>query len=297
LTSDTSLTLRFGAPGDYSPVLGSREYDPGIYVDLSLASGQSAFAGGHTATVELSYPDADRDGLLDGTSVNESLLELRWLNPGTNRFEPVATSQVLAQDNVVRGTTTHFTVFAVVAVTPAPPLVLSLAPPLPDAWPGEHYAVDLLAGGGVEPYAWSTTSGSLPPGLALDAGQLTGRPPLDAEGGYYSFGLKVADHQDPAAYATRAFTVYLVKADDDRDGDGIPDVWEGHADIDGDGLPNHIDLDSDGDGVSDYLEALFGFDPYDPSDTPRVPVGAPVVILTALVLALATLAGRRLRRG
>jgi len=41
----------------------------------------------------------------------------------------------------------------------------------------------------------------------------------------------------------------------DSDGDTIADQHEGEADIDGDGTPNHLDLDSDNDGLSDAWEA------------------------------------------
>lgn len=50
----------------------------------------------------------------------------------------------------------------------------------------------------------------------------------------------------------------------DTDGDGIPDVSEGDADIDNDGVPNCLDLDSDGDGLPDALEIERGTDPYAP---------------------------------
>jgi hypothetical protein len=40
----------------------------------------------------------------------------------------------------------------------------------------------------------------------------------------------------------------------DSDGDGIADGDEGGADLDGDGLPNFLDLDSDGDGILDMIE-------------------------------------------
>ena len=42
----------------------------------------------------------------------------------------------------------------------------------------------------------------------------------------------------------------------DADGDGLTDIIEGADDIDGDGVPNHLDCDSDGDGVSDCAEGL-----------------------------------------
>lgn len=45
----------------------------------------------------------------------------------------------------------------------------------------------------------------------------------------------------------------------DADFDGIPDVIEGAGDIDGDGIPNYIDLDSDGDTLPDTSEVYRNF--------------------------------------
>ena len=44
--------------------------------------------------------------------------------------------------------------------------------------------------------------------------------------------------------------------DEDSDGDGIPDVVEGSADPDNDGIANFLDEDSDGDGIPDENEQL-----------------------------------------
>jgi hypothetical protein len=51
-----------------------------------------------------------------------------------------------------------------------------------------------------------------------------------------------------------AATVRISGPDDDQDGDGIPDNVEGAADVDGDNVPNFLDLDSDGDGIPDSVE-------------------------------------------
>jgi gliding motility-associated-like protein len=41
----------------------------------------------------------------------------------------------------------------------------------------------------------------------------------------------------------------------DDDNDGIPDLAEGSGDADGDGIPNRLDRDSDNDGITDTIEA------------------------------------------
>lgn len=43
----------------------------------------------------------------------------------------------------------------------------------------------------------------------------------------------------------------------DSDGDGIDDLTEGTDDLDGDGIPNYLDLDSDGDGVNDDVDLCY----------------------------------------
>lgn len=54
----------------------------------------------------------------------------------------------------------------------------------------------------------------------------------------------------------------------DADGDGIIDTDEGPGDVDSDGVPNWLDLDSDADGYSDAEELNAGSDPYDASSIP-----------------------------
>jgi len=48
----------------------------------------------------------------------------------------------------------------------------------------------------------------------------------------------------------------------DTDGDGIDDPTEGPEDVDGDGIPNYLDLDSDSDALLDAWEHVNGWDPY-----------------------------------
>ena len=53
--------------------------------------------------------------------------------------------------------------------------------------------------------------------------------------------------------------------DDDPDRDGVPDGKEQQGDVDGDGIPNHLDPNSDGDGAPDGRDRA----PYDPAPADR----------------------------
>jgi hypothetical protein len=68
------------------------------------------------------------------------------------------------------------------------------------------YSATVAATGGTAPYAWSIASGSLPPGLGLDAasGRISGTP---TTAGTWAFTIRVTDAQNPAASATRALAI------------------------------------------------------------------------------------------
>jgi hypothetical protein len=83
-------------------------------------------------------------------------------------------------------------------------LQISTTSPLPDATAGAPYAHALSATGGVPPYVWTVTAGSLPPGLLFDpaSNSIAGTP---AAGGAYAFTLLVADASGGSA--TRDYTL------------------------------------------------------------------------------------------
>ncbi len=68
------------------------------------------------------------------------------------------------------------------------------------------YNTTLGATGGVTPYTWNTTSGSLPPGLSLDAtsGMISGTPTMV---GGYPFTVQVSDSQSPPATASAPLSI------------------------------------------------------------------------------------------
>ena len=72
----------------------------------------------------------------------------------------------------------------------------------------EPYLEVIVVSGGVLPYTYSITSGSLPPGLTMDSvGTVKGTP---TTAGSYSFAVKVVDSQKPVqAYNTSSFTLVI----------------------------------------------------------------------------------------
>lgn len=81
--------------------------------------------------------------------------------------------------------------------------------------------------------------------------------------------------------------------DTDSDADSLSDASEGLGDPDTDTIPNFLDTDSDNDGFSDYFEVQTGSDPYDPFDTPSVPVNPWLLAAAFMGAALVVLARRR----
>ena len=77
---------------------------------------------------------------------------------------------------------------------------------LPDGTVGQPYNVSLVADGGVAPYTWTQTAGSLPPGMnpLSSAGVISGTP---TSTGHYSFTVKATDAQSNSATANLSITV------------------------------------------------------------------------------------------
>lgn len=90
---------------------------------------------------------------------------------------------------------------SIVIESKAPPLAISTGS-LPDGRTGTAYNQTVTATGGTPPYSWSVISGTLPAGLTLGAGQITGTP---TAGGTARFTLQVKDSAGETA--TGAFTI------------------------------------------------------------------------------------------
>ena len=84
------------------------------------------------------------------------------------------------------------------------PLQITTAAPLPNALVGFAYTQPLTAGGGIGPYTWTMTSGSLPPGVLWASGAIGGIPTARIPG---TFSVRVTDSAVPSQSATATFVV------------------------------------------------------------------------------------------
>lgn len=93
----------------------------------------------------------------------------------------------------------------------AAPLVITTTS-LPAGSVGSSYDAMLLAGGGTAPLAWEVVTGTLPPGLSLDAGsgRISGTPSAAAD---FNLTVEVRDSGAPQRSASRALAISILDED------------------------------------------------------------------------------------
>lgn len=91
------------------------------------------------------------------------------------------------------------------------PLSITTASPLANATVNSSYYRTVVATGGVKPYTWSVSSGTLPPGLSLNSstGAISGRP---TTAGTSTFTVTVTDSQATAVSASKVFSLQVLPA-------------------------------------------------------------------------------------
>lgn len=119
---------------------------------------------------------------------------------------PVQSGTFPLQVSVADGSTPsqQATVNATLKIGPEPPLTLAMRAPVKGT-AGQPYTTGLGYSGGLGPYSWSITSGTLPPGLTLDpgSGMVTGTPTTT---GSYPVTVQLTDSSPTQQTATAALT-------------------------------------------------------------------------------------------
>jgi len=74
---------------------------------------------------------------------------------------------------------------------------------------GTSYSQTLAAAGGITPYAWAVTSGSLPAGLTLNASTARSQQADGAASGQINFTVTVTDSENPAKTANANLSITI----------------------------------------------------------------------------------------
>ena len=131
---------------------------------------------------------------------------------------------------------------------------------------GTAYSATVAATGGITPYAWSISAGSLPAGLSLNAGTgaITGTP-TGSVTGPINFTVKVTDSESPAGSATAALSITISAAP---------------LSVTTSSLPTGVD----GSSYSTTLQAAGGVSPYTWSvTTGSLPAGLTLAASTGVI--------------
>ena len=113
LDDSTATVTVTNNPAVIPPAPGDAE-SAGIITEITL-SNQSELAGGQTADVTLLFPDADNDGILDGTNLRASQLEMYSAHSLAGPWLKDLSSVVDLVNKKVVGHTSHFSFFALFA--------------------------------------------------------------------------------------------------------------------------------------------------------------------------------------
>ena len=121
---------------------------------------------------------------------------------GTPTTSGSFTFALRAQDT--SGHTTPSRSFTINVGAPAPLVITNGTSTLTPGTVGRSYAINLFAGGGVQPYRWAIVAGALPPGLRLSGNQINGTPTTR---GTFTFTARVTDAR--GATASQPFSITI----------------------------------------------------------------------------------------
>ena len=197
--NNNACTITMTAATDVTATFG-----PGLLITTAnpLPGGTSSVAYSKTLTVTGGTAPYVWSLVTGSTLPTGMSLSTAGLLGGTPSVIGEFSFTVQAKDKKLVVGTTTFTL----KITP-PPLTITTAT-LKSGIVGTSYSTPLTVSGGVKPYTWSVTSGSLPPGVGLDttSGALNGTPPA---GGTFSFTVSVRDSQSTPVIVSTSYTITI----------------------------------------------------------------------------------------
>jgi hypothetical protein len=96
-----------------------------------------------------------------------------------------------------------------IAIAPPLPLQITSGPCCPGGAVGAPYGVTFFSSGGVQPYTWSITSGSLTPGISLCPTPPANLNGLPTTAGTFTFTVRVTDSQGAQASESGGIAVQV----------------------------------------------------------------------------------------
>lgn len=99
-----------------SPVPGNNLYRE--YFAYDSVTGALIKTFSPPLTLIVFYPDANNDGLVDGTNIRERRLKLFWLNPAVKKWEEVSSAVQDYSMNKFTAQVSHFSVYTILNVSP-----------------------------------------------------------------------------------------------------------------------------------------------------------------------------------
>jgi hypothetical protein len=124
LPSGTQIDIPQGAlpdDGTVNDIIIEEVSVPGANGTVNIMMpGLSAFL--KDITISIAYPDADNNGIVDGTNINEDDLKVQWYNEDTGAWEVIYDSIVYHDENYISAKVNHLTIFGwagVIAATAA----------------------------------------------------------------------------------------------------------------------------------------------------------------------------------
>ncbi|MGD0931868.1 MAG: Ig domain-containing protein [Candidatus Korobacteraceae bacterium] len=191
----TGTRLPTGNPGvPYSAMLTvSGGVTPYTWCVIETSGACDNGAGGALPVGLTLSTDSNGDGIISGTPTNVPAAPAQFTLQVTDSEVPPAVSTI------------PLTLTIIGILTPAlSPAVLNVP-----------YSQNLTVSGGVIPYTWSITSGTLPPGLAFQGNCVDTRQPnctisgVPTMAGTYPFTVQVKDSENPPATASAQFTIVV----------------------------------------------------------------------------------------